>query len=565
MCRQLQPQLQQTRRPLAGLPAVVNERKAPEQLATHNRVAATTATTATTKPLGIRKQNAISSSDAPDIDNFRLDLPSARASPAARPSQHRYSTTASPHIAPRSTASQTFRKQASPTAGLAPHTNSNAFAHRKSTTMLAPQINFLSTAMTNCVSGAANLIAPEVAKTIGSMSSGNISALLTGSNNNTQQQQQQLSPTAAQLHPMAASMRKNSATPNLPLPSPHLTHRKSMIGVRLERPSFQAQRLSDVGIAVGQQLTAKMGFRLPASQERIVEQTRWLYLRYVFYKLRQHSLPMRDLNLTKSSRARRAAALAHSNATSGDSTGRFAAQETSSSSSPLSNSAPPTARILDCDAADSPRLPTASALRRKHTVIGAEIEASRRELSAKNLNNNNNNIRYTKPVAAMSSAANRKFAMDTTINNQIFAVIVKNIRELRELKPELYGDTIFELVGIDKFSSLDSLLEVQMTICQEMTRNEISWQRISALFSLFGAMSLDCVRLGAPEHVGPILDGFIGFVERDLAFWISQQGGWETFLYKHRPGYRLGRLNLASTLAIVIVVMFLWSLVSVFR
>lgn len=92
---------------------------------------------------------------------------------------------------------------------------------------------------------------------------------------------------------------------------PHLGSRKSVIG-RLERPSVQAQRLSDVGVASGQQITAKIGLKLPASQVRIVEQTRWLYLRYVFVRLRQNTLPLRDLNLTKSSRAKRAAALAAS-------------------------------------------------------------------------------------------------------------------------------------------------------------------------------------------------------------------------------------------------------------
>lgn len=150
--------------------------------------------------------------------------------------------------------------------------------------------------------------------------------------------------------------------------------------------------------------------------------------------------------------------------------------------------------------------------------------------------------------------------MDPTINKQVFGIIVNIIRELRLLKPEYYGDTIYEVIGIDKFASLESLSKTQMTLCQELTRSEISWCRIIALFSIFGAMSLDCVRLGAPEHVGPLLDGFIEFVERDLALWISQQGGWESFLYKYRATHRLSSI-LYTSLAVAIPVLF-WFLIS---
>lgn len=323
----------------------------------------------------------------------------------------------------------------------------------------------------------------------------------------------------------------------------HLMPRKSVIG-RLERSSFQAQRLSDVGVAFGQQITAKMGLKLPASQERIVEQTRWLYLRYVFVKLRQNSLPLRDLNLTKSSRARRAAALGES--------------------VKISNSAPASAMAMTDLVA-----PSRAKINRKRTALSQDLITQDLSMLANKMrtinmnnedliNNGNSNQENSNENQATNlvGTANRKYIMDPTINNQIFTVIFNIIRELRELKPEYYGDTIYELIGIDKFSSLQSLLDVQMTICQEMTRSEISWCRIAALFSLFGAMSLDCVRLGTPEHVGPILDGFIEFVERDLALWISQRGGWESFLYKYRAGFRYG--HIATKVITLTLPLFVW-------
>lgn len=316
---------------------------------------------------------------------------------------------------------------------------------------------------------------------------------------------------------------------------PHMTHRRSFIG-RHERTeartsSFQAQRLSDVGIAVGQQITAKMGLKLPASQERVVEQTRWLFLRYLFDKLRQKSLPLRDLNLTKSLQARRAKALGLSMKN---------VQSSLTLNLPISSSiserhARRTDRFRRCQVKafdESAQQFDNSSLNCLSTALDhCDLSANREDTNNASKASLGNLIHN--PFTSLPS---RKYIMDPTINNQILAVIMNFVRELHEAQPELYDDSIYELIGIDKFTSLETLLEVQKTISQEMIRSEISWSRIVTLFSLFGAMSLDCVRLGSPENVGPLLDGFIGFVERDLSLWISQQGGWESFLYKYRSG-----------------------------
>lgn len=330
--------------------------------------------------------------------------------------------------------------------------------------------------------------------------------------------------------------------------------RRSVIG-KLDRSSFQEQRLSDVGVAFSQQITAKVGLKLPASQVRIVEQTRWLYLRYMFVKLRQNRLPLKDLNLTKSSRSRRAAILGSAN----------------ESQIIVSISEPPTADSLT---SSDQRPLFAGPSTRSRAALSANINSQDLSMLAARMNMRNQQPnegvassnqeagskvgREGRPSLATNQPRSR-FVMDPTINNQIFTVITNMINELRESKPEFYGDTIYEVIGLDKFSSLESLLEVQTTICREMTRAEISWDRITALFSLFGAMSLDCVRLGAPEHVGPILDGFIGFVERDLALWIAQQGGWESFLYKFRAGYRFGPLYKAGAIALPIALAFFFA------
>jgi hypothetical protein len=352
--------------------------------------------------------------------------------------------------------------------------------------------------------------------------------------------------------------------------------RKSVIG-RLERSSFQAQRLSDVGVAFSQQITANVGLKLPASQERIVEQTRWLYLRYVFIKLRQNKLPLKDLNLTKSSRSRRAAAI---NNAFGTHIVVSISEPPSADALTLSDQRPlfapnsysvrkRSALSAQIDSHDLTLLAARMSSRRQHNHVPSPANSFIDEADGANsrqLDTTTNTAqrigqrdKFETKASIMSPATNtKKYVMDPTINNQILSVIMNMIKELGEANPEFYRDTIYEVIGLDKFSSIESLLDVQRTICQEMTRSDISWDRIAALFSLFGAMSLDCVRLGTPEHVGPVLDGFIGFVERDLAYWISQQGGWESFLYKFRTGYRIGPLYKAAIIVIPILIALLF-------
>ena len=129
-------------------------------------------------------------------------------------------------------------------------------------------------------------------------------------------------------------------------------------------------------------------------------------------------------------------------------------------------------------------------------------------------------------------------------------------------------------------------------VARELFRNDISWGRIAALYSLSGGLAIDCVKvrpsfnlifdgivfptsmfichqrrsptsifvlitssatrtdsigsifghkrlmrrtclrqLGHPEYIMTIVNALALFVERDLAQWIAQQGGWVGFLH----------------------------------
>lgn len=365
-------------------------------------------------------------------------------------------------------------------------------------------------------------------------------------------------------HPDSNS-KKNVSNPNTLAVNSSTTHRRSVIGrqdrIEVRAGSFQAQRLSDVGVAVGQQITAKMGLKLPASQERIVEQTRWLYLRYLFDKLRQKSLPLRDLNLTKSLQARRAAALESSvtnvlygrSYTPGEITSNGISPQLTPRINRLRRGHAFLGGLLTSSNGD-----TRSRLSTVHDTLTSSVDFEE-TFSSKGLFPKTSR---SNPITALPT---KKYMMDMTINNHILSVIKKFVTDLREAQPDvtLYDDTIYELIGIDKFTSLEDLLQVQKTICQETIRSEISWSRIVTLFSIFGAMSLDCVRLGSPEHVGPLLDGFVGFIERDLSLWISQQGGWESFLYQYGNG--ISYCALLVRVMVISVPIIVWMIISIFK
>lgn len=63
-------------------------------------------------------------------------------------------------------------------------------------------------------------------------------------------------------------------------------------------------------------------------------------------------------------------------------------------------------------------------------------------------------------------------------------------------------------------------------VAEEIFRGDVTWGRIVALFAMTGALAMDCVKGGHPEYVLGLVQRMGIFVERDLAPWICQQGGW---------------------------------------
>ena len=115
------------------------------------------------------------------------------------------------------------------------------------------------------------------------------------------------------------------------------------------------------------------------------------------------------------------------------------------------------------------------------------------------------------------------------ITNQVAVELKFLTIELERSYPKIYSSVINNL-NIQTFPSVNSVQSILQLISQELFRNDISWARIAALYTIVGALAVDCVQIGHPEYIMNIIETFTSFVDRDLASWIIQQGGWVSIM-----------------------------------
>ncbi|XP_074658413.1 bcl-2-related ovarian killer protein-like isoform X3 [Tubulanus polymorphus] len=97
--------------------------------------------------------------------------------------------------------------------------------------------------------------------------------------------------------------------------------------------------------------------------------------------------------------------------------------------------------------------------------------------------------------------------------------------ELERIYPELYR-SISRQINVT-MSNEEIVRKTFVSIGEYMMKGEIHWGKIVALFALIGGIAVDCVQQGHPEYVHKLIEHFGVFVNRNLANWISIQGGWE--------------------------------------
>lgn len=128
--------------------------------------------------------------------------------------------------------------------------------------------------------------------------------------------------------------------------------------------------------------------------------------------------------------------------------------------------------------------------------------------------------------------------------------------ELERSHPKLFH-SVTSNVGIHSLSSEVSAQHLQQSVARELFPSDFrpNWGRIVALFAVSGALAMDCVRLGKPEYVMGLVDGLAHVVDRSLADWIADQGGWEALHGQFRKCKRNQLLTLFLHLVLPIAVL----------
>ena len=75
-------------------------------------------------------------------------------------------------------------------------------------------------------------------------------------------------------------------------------------------------------------------------------------------------------------------------------------------------------------------------------------------------------------------------------------------------------------------TSEKSVRNILSSVARELFKTDISWGKIVSLYAVAGGLAVDSVRQGHPEYLYGLVETMGLVVERDIATWMAQQGGW---------------------------------------
>ncbi|GAB6027832.1 hypothetical protein CHUAL_002060 [Chamberlinius hualienensis] len=102
-------------------------------------------------------------------------------------------------------------------------------------------------------------------------------------------------------------------------------------------------------------------------------------------------------------------------------------------------------------------------------------------------------------------------------------------KELELRHPKTFGSVCRQICRT--ITSETILQDVFLTVASRLVPKDepITWNRVVALFAITGGLACDCVQQGHVDYVMSLIEYFGIFVENQLTYWISQQGGWVIF------------------------------------
>lgn len=135
--------------------------------------------------------------------------------------------------------------------------------------------------------------------------------------------------------------------------------------------------------------------------------------------------------------------------------------------------------------------------------------------------------------------------------------LIKVATEFERCFPYLYED-IAEQLQLN-FQSPANVQSVYNTVGADIFRKGITWARIVALYTLTGALIVECVKQGQHTQANALVDTLQKFVRKRLARWIIDQGGWVGLVVHFRQKQSsitvLRVLSLAGVLLGVVLVL----------
>jgi len=88
-------------------------------------------------------------------------------------------------------------------------------------------------------------------------------------------------------------------------------------------------------------------------------------------------------------------------------------------------------------------------------------------------------------------------------------------------------------------------------------KKDITWFKVASFYNLVSSAAVDCVRQGHPEYLYGLVEAAGLVIERDVANWIANQGGWVGMLSKYRTPEDHGVFQVIalSVMGLIVVLM----------
>ncbi|XP_077987281.1 bcl-2-related ovarian killer protein-like [Glandiceps talaboti] len=117
--------------------------------------------------------------------------------------------------------------------------------------------------------------------------------------------------------------------------------------------------------------------------------------------------------------------------------------------------------------------------------------------------------------------------------------------QLESFHPNIYKDVCRKLHV--SLTSETVVTDAFNEVANELFRTGITWPRIVSLFAFVACLASECVQQFHPDFVHTIVDNFKDFMEKRLAAWILERGGWMNVVTT-MDGFRYNKLLRLNTL-----------------